>query len=128
MNPKPPEWSQVVLGITVVMLGCLGACWSLWMMQKSRNWLLLIMFAGFIVFTVGVVGQQPAPASGNAGSVWQSSISIPLLGAGINPIAIVGLLLGLVGLSLVLFLEQVVPEERRWRPPPWRPLDEDDAV
>jgi hypothetical protein len=41
---------------------------------------------------------------------------------------VAGVVLILLGLSLVLFLERVVPEEKRYRPSPQRPLDEDDTV
>jgi hypothetical protein len=43
-------------------------------------------------------------------------------------VTLIGLIIGLVGLSLILFLERVVPPEQRWTPPPPRSLDEDDSV
>jgi hypothetical protein len=43
-------------------------------------------------------------------------------------VTVAGLILGLLGLSLILFVERVVPPEQRWKPPPPRGLDEDDSV
>lgn len=127
MSPEPPHFYEVVIACAAVVIGCIVACWAAWQARQSGNWLLYVVAAGATLFVAGIVGQQ-VPRSDGAGSVWTASIVIPLTGLAVSGVAIAGLLILLVGLSLVLFFERVVPEEARWRPPPQGALEDDDTV
>lgn len=128
MSPLPPHWYEVVIGCLAVIGGALLAAWALWVVRHTRNWLLLIVGIGALLFVAGVAGQQAPAGPGIPGNAWTASIVIPLLGIAVSGVAVAGLLAVLVGVSLSLFFERVIPEEARWRPQPPRPLDEDDAV
>jgi len=128
LSPASPQWYEILIGIVSVILGCLGCCWSLWSARHNRNWMLLVIAFGLGLFVIGVVGQRPAPVSGSRAGWWEVSIKPPGIGVAFNVITGAGLLLALVGSSLVLFFERVIPDQARWRPPPWRPLEDDDSV
>ena len=123
-----PHWYDVVIGCLGAAGGCLLASWTLWYAVHDRNWLMAIVGAGAVIFTAGVVFQQAQAAAGSPVNIWTASITVPVIGVVISQVAVVGLLVALVGTSLVLFFERVVAEEVRWRPAASRRLDEDDRV
>ena len=123
-----PHWYEIVIGCLGVAGGCLLASWTLWFAVHDRNWLMAIVGLGAVVFTAGVVFQQAQAAAGSPTNLWTASITVPVIGVAISQVAVVGLLMALVGTSLVLFFERVVPEDLRWHPRPRRWLDEDDRV
>ena len=48
-----------------------------------------------------------AAASASAPGPWDAGVSLPLIGIRVTPVAIVGLLVAAVGLSLVLLFERI---------------------
>ena len=138
MNPTS---GQVLLACLAVVAGCLACAYALWGASRSRNWLWLISALGSAGFVAGVVGQRVFPsedltkafgadAAGRATpGPWDAGVKIPLLDLRLTPVAVGGLLVGVAGLSLVLFFE-VVPdaEARRPRRRALAPLDEEDSV
>ncbi|MGP8161181.1 MAG: hypothetical protein ACLQGJ_08170 [Candidatus Dormibacteria bacterium] len=124
-----PQWYQIVLASVAVMLGCAVAAFSFWFAVRHHNWLFHLTGVGAALFVVGLVGERNAVAgTGRPASIWDLSVKVPLVPLYLDEVTIAGLILGLLGLSLVLFLEHVVPPEQRWTPPPHRGLDEDDSV
>jgi hypothetical protein len=124
-----PSFAQIVLASVVVMAGCSVAAFSFWFGVRHRNWLLHIVGLGAAIFVVGMVGERaPVPGTGRPSTVWDLSIHVPVLSVTVDQVMVVGVVLILLGVSLVLFLERVVPPEKQYRPSPQRPLDEDDSV
>ena len=121
-----PHWQDVVLGVLSVLIGCLAAAWSFWVARRHKNPLAWVPGVGSIIFVAGVLGQMSP--SDSAETVWTANATVPLIGVNIDMVAVAGLLIGLLGLSLVMFFERVIPEEEMWQPPTLRPFDEDDAV
>jgi hypothetical protein len=125
----PPHWYEILLGCFAVIAACGVAAWAFWYGFRDGNWLLHIVGAGSTIFAAGVVGQRaPADITGRPASIWDASIGLPGIPITISQVTVAGLLVILLGLSLVLFLERVVPPEERWQPPPPRPLEDDDSV
>jgi hypothetical protein len=84
---------------------------------------------GAALVVIGLIGERNVvAATGRPASIWDLSIKVPLIPLYLDTVTIAGLILGLLGLSLILFVERVVPVEQRWTPPPARGLDEDDSV
>ena len=107
----------------------MAAAFSFWYAVHHRNWLLHLVGAGTTVFVIGIVGERvPAASSGRPDSLWDLSIQVPGTPVTLDKLSVIGLVVALVGLSLVLFLERVVPPGSRWTPTPPRRLDDDDAV
>jgi hypothetical protein len=78
---------------------------------------------------IGLIGERNVvAATDRPASVWDLSIKVPLIPLYLDTVTIAGLIVGLLGLSLILFVERVVPPEERWKPSPPRGLDEDDSV
>jgi hypothetical protein len=122
-----PQWYQILLASAAVMLGCAGSAYGFWYAVRHRNPLLYIPGAGAAL--VGLVGERtPVAATGRPASVWDLTVQIPALPLKLDEVTLAGLIVLLVGISLVLFLEGVTAPERRWKPPPPRGLDEDDSV
>jgi hypothetical protein len=124
-----PTWDQVALACLAVLAGCTASAFSFWYAVRHRNWLLHIVGVGAALFVVGLVGERNVVAgTGRPPSVWDLSIQVPGLPLKLDPLTVAGVVVALIGLSLVLFLERVVPSEQRWQPPPARPMEEDDSV
>ena len=133
----PPTPEQVVIGILAVLAGCLAVTMSAYIGRQTGNWLYYLCTAGSLAFVVGVVGQRafPSPAAvarlGATASVpgpWDAGVSLPLIGIRVTPVAIVGLLIAAVGLSLVLLFERVPSAVRPAAPVRTSRLDDDDSV
>jgi hypothetical protein len=124
-----PEWYQIVVASAAVLLACAVAAYCFWFAVRHRNWLFHIPGVGAVLFVVGLVGERNVVvATGRPSSVWDLSIKIPLVPLSVDWVTVVGLIVGLLGVSLILFMERVVPPEQRWNPPPPRGFDEDDSV
>jgi hypothetical protein len=123
-----PLWYQVALASLTVLIACSVGAWAFWSAVRHRNWLLHVVGVGCAVFVAGLVGERNTPPAGRSPSVWDLSIQLPGLPLKVDQLTIAGVVIALLGLSLVLFFERVVPAEQRWVPPPGRPFDEDDAV
>jgi hypothetical protein len=135
----PPTPEQVVIGILAVLAGCLAVTTSVYAGRQTRNWLYYICTVGSLAFVVGVVGQRvfPSPsavarlgaaASASAPGPWDAGVSLPLIGIRVTPVAIVGLLVAAVGLSLVLLFERVPGTVRVAAPTRTSRLEDNDSV
>ena len=124
-----PQWYQLVIASLAVILGCAAAAFCFWFGVRHRNWLLHVIGLGVTLAVVGLVGERNVVAgTGRPSSLFDLSVKVPLIPLYLDQLTAAGLILALLGLSLVLFLERVVPPEQRWRPPPARRLEEDDSV
>jgi hypothetical protein len=135
----PPTPEQVVIGIIAVLAGCLAVTTSAHAGRQTGNWLYYLSTVGSLAFVVGVVGQRvfPSPAAvarlGAAASTsspgpWDAGVSLPLIGIRVTPVAIVGLLLAAVGLSMVLLFERIPGKVRATAPTRASRLEDDDSV
>lgn len=124
-----PQWYQLVIAALAVVLSCTAAAFCFWFGVRHRNWLVHVIGVGATLAVVGLVGERNVVAgTGRPGSVWDLSVKVPLIPLYLDQLTAAGLILALLGLSLVLFLERVVPPDQRWRSPPARPLEEDDSI
>ncbi len=67
-------------------------------------------------------------ASTSVPGPWDAGVSLPLIGIRVTPVAIVGLLVAAVGLSLVLLFERVPGTVRANAPARASRLEDDDSV
>ena len=124
-----PHWYQIVLASIAVMVACAVSAYCFWFAVRHRNALFHIPGVGVALVVVGLVGERNVVAgTGRPASIWDLSIKVPLIPLYLDVVTLIGLIIGLLGLSLILFLERVVAPEQRWTPPPLRGLDEDDSV
>jgi len=124
-----PPWYQIVLASTAVLVACTVSAYCFWFAVRHHNSLFHLPGVGSALVVIGVIGERNVVAStGRPASVWDLSIKVPLIPLYLDTVTVAGLILGLLGLSLILFVERVVPPEQRWKPPPPRGLDEDDSV
>jgi hypothetical protein len=124
-----PQWWQIAVASLVAMVCCAGSAFSFWYAVRHRNWLLHIVGVGAAVVVAGLVGERNVvTGTGRPASVWDLSIQVPGLPLKLDQVTVGGVVVVLIGLSLVLFLERVVPAEQRWRPPLARALEDDDSV
>jgi hypothetical protein len=129
----------VVVAIVAVLLGCLGASVAAYVAVRGGNWLAYVCAAGCAAFVAGVVGQQTFPTSAAVARLgaeaaqsskpgpWDAGVSLPVVPLRLTPVAIGGILVAALGLSLVLLFERVPGRARHDRPAPG-PLEEDDTV
>ncbi|MEA2637139.1 MAG: hypothetical protein QOE18_196 [Chloroflexota bacterium] len=115
----PPMVGQVILGIIAVLAGCLATTSAVVAARHTGNWLFFICALGATAFVAGVVGQRvfPSPdavarfgqssASLSIPGPWDAGVLLPIVGIRVTPVAIGGLLVAAVGLSLVLLFERV---------------------
>ena len=124
-----PHWYQIVLASIAVLVACAVSAYCFWFAVRHRNALFHIPGVGVALVVVGLVGERNVvAATGRPASVWDLSIKIPLIPLYLDVVTLAGLIIGLLGLSLILFVERVIPPDERWTPPPPRGLDEDDSV
>jgi hypothetical protein len=136
----PPMVGQVVLGIIAVLAGCLMTTSAVVAARHTGNWLFFICALGSVAFVAGVVGQRvfPSPdavarfgqssASLSVPGPWDAGVLLPIIGVRVTPVAVGGLLVAAVGLSLVLLFERVPGTARV--PAPARPsrLEDDESI
>ena len=136
----PPTPEQIVIGIIAVLAGCLAVTSSTYAGRQTGNWLYYVCTVGSLAFVAGVVGQRvfpsqaaiarygPIAASASSPGPWDAGVSLPLIGIRVTPVAIVGLLIAAVGLSLVLLFERIPSTSRATLPVRTSRLDDDDSV
>jgi hypothetical protein len=136
----PPTPEQVVIAIVAVLAGCLAVTSSAYAGRQTGNWLYYLCALGSLAFVAGVVGQRvfPSPAaiarlgavaaSTSAPGPWDAGVSLPLIGIRLTPVAIVGLLVAAVGLSLVLLFERVPGTAAAMAPTRASRLEDDDSI
>ena len=123
------HWYQIVLASIAVLVACAVSAYCFWFAVRHRNALFHIPGVGAALIVVGLVGERNVGvATGRPASVWDLSIKIPLIPLYLDVVTLIGLIIALLGLSLILFVERVIPPDQRWTPPPPRSLDEDDSV
>ena len=124
-----PTWYQIVLASIAVLAACTVSAYCFWFAVRHRNALFHLPGVGGALVVIGLIGERNVvAATDRPASVWDLSIKVPLIPLYLDTVTIAGLIVGLLGLSLILFVERVVPPEERWKPPPPRGLDEDDSV
>jgi hypothetical protein len=136
----PPTPEQIVIGIIAVLAGCLAVTTSAYAGRQTGNWLYFICTLGSLAFVAGVVGQRVFPsaaavarlgaveASTSSPGPWDAGVSLPLIGIRVTPVAIVGLLIAAVGLSLVLLFERTPGAGVATAPVRASRLEDDDSV
>jgi hypothetical protein len=136
----PPTPEQIVIGIIAVLAGCLAVTTSAYAGRHTGNWLYFICTLGSLTFVAGVVGQRvfpsaaavarlgPVEASTSSPGPWDAGVSLPLIGIRVTPVAIVGLLIAAVGLSLVLLFERIPGAGVATAPVRASRLEDDDSV
>jgi hypothetical protein len=129
-----------VIGILAVLAGCLAMTTSTAAARHTGNWLYYICTVGSLGFVAGVIGQRvfPSPAAvarlgataaaTSAPGLWDAGVSLPLIDIRVTPVAIVGLLVAAVGLSLVLLFERIPGTVRMAAPTRASRLEDDDSV
>ncbi|MHB8489648.1 MAG: hypothetical protein ACYDCS_10650 [Candidatus Dormibacteria bacterium] len=136
----PPTPAQVVIGILAVLGGCLAVTASAYVARRTGNWLYYLCTLGSFAFVLGVVAQRvfPSPAavarlgaaaaSTSVPGPWDAGVTLPLIAIRVTPVAIVGLLIAAVGLSLVLLFERVPGTARTAVPTRASRLEDNDSV
>jgi hypothetical protein len=136
----PPTPEQVVIGILAVLAGCLAVTTSVFAGRQAGNWLYYVCTVGSLAFVAGVIGQRvfPSPAAiarfgavaaaSSAPGPWDAGVSMPLIGIRVTPVAIVGLLVAAVGVSLVLLFERVPGTARAAAPVRRSRLEDNDSI
>jgi hypothetical protein len=136
----PPTVAQVVLGIIAVLAGCLATTSAVVAARHTGNWLFFICALGAAAFVAGVVGQRVFPSASavarfgqSSASVsipgpWDAGVLLPIVGIRVTPVAISGLLVAAVGLSLVLLFERVPGTVRTLAAAGTSRLEDDDSI
>ena len=139
MIAAPPTLGDVFLGVAGVVLGLLGAAITIRSGYRTGNWFAYVCALGCLAFAAGIVGQRTFPSTeavqrlGSAAAAtsipgpWDAGVSLPVIAVRLTPVAVGGILVAAVGLSLLLLFERI-PDPARlvWTEP--RRLDDDDAV
>jgi hypothetical protein len=136
----PPMVGQVVLGIIAVLAGCLATTSAVVAARHTGNWLYFICALGAVAFVAGIAGQRVFPSadavarfgqSSAASSIpgpWDAGVLLPIIGVRVTPVALGGLLVAAVGLSLVLLFERVPGTARVPVPARASRLEDDDSI
>lgn len=125
--PAAPTPGQVVIGVVAVIGGALIATTSAFLAGRTGNWLHHIGTAAGLLIVAGVVGQRTAVDGAPVGP-WDAAITVPVLGVRLDPVAVAGIVLALLGLVLTLLFERLPDPDVKPRPLVHRPFEDDDAV
>jgi formate hydrogenlyase subunit 3/multisubunit Na+/H+ antiporter MnhD subunit len=125
--PLAPTPGSVILGVGAVLAGALVATVSASLARHTRNWLHHLGTIGGLLIVAGVAGQRTV-ADGVALGPWDAGIGIPLIGVRLDPVAAAGIVIALLGLTLVLLFERVPDGSDLARPLVHRSVEDDDAV
>jgi len=134
----PPQAGQVILAVICVTAGALASVAALIHGWRSRNWIAYIFALGCAAFAAGLVGQRSFPSAdavrrlGAAAArtarpgPFDAGITIPVVGLQLTPVALAGILIAALALSLLLVFESGSPG----RPPrpALPPLADEDAA
>src|ERR1700694_3349279 len=110
MTPDHPGIGDVVLASVSVSIGCIAAAAAIRAGYRSGNWFAFLCAAGCVAFVAGVTGQRTFPSA-----------------AAVTPVAVIGILVAALGLSLLLLFERIPDRVPASWPQPRR-LEEDDSV
>ena len=125
--PLPPAPGQVVLGVLGVLAGALIASVSAYLARRWRNWLYHLCTVGGLLIAAGIVGQRTVADGARLGA-WDAGIAVPVVGVHLDPVAAGGIILTLLGLTLILLFERVVDADDRPPALVHRAMEDDDAV
>ncbi|MFN2569281.1 MAG: hypothetical protein ABR564_06735 [Candidatus Dormibacteria bacterium] len=139
MTGLPPRWYEVLLGCLAVLAGCIAAAAAVRAGRRTGNWLYHVRCAGAVVFVVGVAGQRSFPTAeqlrrlGSAASTsppgpWEAGVRLPWIGVSLTPVALGGLLLASLGLSLLLFFDPVAAVAEAHEPACGGRLEDEDSA
>ncbi len=123
----PPTPGDVVIGILSVVAGALLVSVSVFLAQRSRNWLHLVTAAGGLLGVAGVIGQRTT-SPGAALGPWDAGLTVPVVGVRLDVVTAAGIVIALVGATLTLLFERVPRRRDPPRPLVHRALEEDDSV
>ena len=139
MTPMPPGIGDVVLASISVAIACVAGAAAIRAGYRSGNWFAFLCAAGCAAFVAGVAGQRTFPsaatvqrlgqvaASTSIPGPWDAGVSLPLVSIRLTPVAVIGILVAALGLSLLLLFERVPDRVASSWPAPRR-LEEDDSV
>ena len=139
MTPGPPGFGDIFIAAVSVTIACVAGAAALRAGYLSGNWFAYVSALGCAAFVAGVAGQRTFPSAaavqrlGQAAAAtslpgpWDAGISLPVVPIRLTPVAVAGILVAAVGLSLLLLFERVPdPSRISWREP--RRLEDDDSV
>ena len=139
MNAQPPGFGDVFLAAISVAIACVACAAAVRAGWISGNWFAYLCALGCAAFVAGVAGQRSFPSAsavqrlGQAAAntsvpgPWDAGVSLPVVAIRLTPVAVAGILVAAVGLSLLLLFERVPdPARISWREP--RRLEDDDSV
>ena len=139
MAPHTPGIGDAVIASLAVIVGCVGCAAAVRAGFRSGNWFAYVCALGCAAFVAGIAGQRVFPsaeavkmlgqvaAGSSIPGPWDAGVSLPLVSIRLTPVAVAGLLVAAVGLSLLLLFERVSdPARISWHEP--RKLEEDDAI
>ena len=132
-----PTVGQVVGGVFATVAAALGASLCIYWSWLTRNWIAASPGIGFGLVVLGFVGQNATYATQSAGmqsacaalapqhpGMWDASLS--LLGIGVDPVQVVGLLIAAVGGCAWLLFEHHGPTREARLPHP--AFEGDDTI
>ena len=139
MTAQPPGFGDVFIAAVSVAVACVAGAAAIRAGWISGNWFAYVCALGCVAFVAGVAGQRSFPsaaavqrlgqaaASTSVPGPWDAGVSLPVVAIRMTPVAVGGMLLAAVGLSLLLLFERL-PNQGRidWRER--RALEEDDSV
>lgn len=139
MTALPPQWYAVILGCLAVLAGCVASAVAFSSGLRGGSRLQYIPAAGAAIFVAGVVGQRTFPtaeelqrlgaaASTSAPGPWESGVHFPWIGLSTTPVALAGLLIASLGVTLLLFFDGGSGEKAARSGPPAAGLDDDDSA
>lgn len=122
-----PRWYEVVIGCLATLGGCVGAAVAFSSPGRGGSRLSHICGIGAVIFVAGVAGQRSFAGPGSPGP-WEAGVALPLIGLRLTPVAVCGILMVLLGLSLVLFLESPPAGARPGPSRRWADFENDDSA
>jgi hypothetical protein len=137
VSGSPPTLGQVLLAVVCVLLLSLAGFAVGMAGWRRRNAIAAVFTLGAALLVAGIVGQRvfPSPDTvrrlGSAAArtappgPFDAGVSIPVVNLSITPVALVGILIAALGLSLLLVFEPAMPPVE---PAPLRPLHDDDTI
>lgn len=124
---QPPSPGEVIIASLAVLAGALIAATSALLARRTGNWLHHLGTAGGLVIVAGLVGQRTI-SPGAAMGPWDAGVTVPLLGVGVTPVAVAGIILTLIGVALTMLFERIPEHGEHPGRLVHRSLEDDDAI
>src|SRR5215472_1868317 len=102
-----------------VVAGCIAGAAAVQLAWRGGNWLGYVCAIGCAMFVVGIAAQRTFPSAAAVHTLgqalaqtsrpgpWDAGVSLPLIGLRMTPVSLVGLLMAVLGVSLILLFEHV---------------------